>query len=103
MFVPRCARVTKRLSRRGPGDFYVDLRAPKDAVALLRAPRLERAIGVIYRPETERLSHYFHASLAVQFDAMLYYDRTRTVEPLERTPRWIRRAAEIPETYPTAL
>jgi erythromycin esterase-like protein len=85
------------------GNFYLDLGEPSDAVALLRTPLLERAIGVIYRPETERLSHYFHASLPSQFDAVLHYDRTRAVEPLERTAAWIRGAGEVPETYPTAL
>ena len=88
----------------GLADFYLDLGAPTDAVALLRAPLLERAIGVIYRPETERLSHYFHASIPAQFDAVLHYDRTRAVEPLERTPAWVQgAAADVPETYPTAL
>ena len=43
----------------------------------LRVPRLERFIGVIYRPETERQSHYFHARLADQFDAVIHLDRTR--------------------------
>lgn len=63
--------------------------------------RLERAIGVIYRPETERLSHYFSARLARQFDGILHYDETRAVEPLERTGQWDR--GEVPETFPTAL
>ena len=63
--------------------------------------RLQRAIGVIYRPETERQSHYFHTRLPSQFDAVLHYDRTRAVEPLEHTPVWER--GEMPETYPTAL
>ena len=45
--------------------------------------RLERAIGVIYRPETERQSHYFYARLPEQFDAVLHYDVTRAVEPLD--------------------
>ena len=62
---------------------------------------LERAIGVIYRPEAERVSHYFHADLAHQFDAVLHFDRTRAVEPLEPTAGWTR--GEPPETYPTAL
>jgi erythromycin esterase-like protein len=57
--------------------------------------------GVIYRPETERLSHYFHAQLPRQFDAMLHYDTTRAVKPLERTAAWER--GELPETYPSAL
>jgi erythromycin esterase-like protein len=60
--------------------------------------RLERAIGVIYRPETERISHYFEASLANQFDAVIHVDETRAVEPLERTSGWER--GELPETYP---
>jgi len=67
----------------------------------LREPRLERAIGVIYRPETERLSHYFHARLPDQFDALLHFDETRAVEPLERTAGW--EAGEVPETFPTGV
>ena len=72
-----------------------------DAAQALVEPRLERAIGVIYRPETERQSHYFFAHLAGQFDAVVHIDETRAVEPLERTVEWQR--AEPPETYPTAL
>jgi erythromycin esterase-like protein len=68
---------------------------------VLQKARLERAIGVIYRPDTERVSHYFHARLPAQFDAVLHYDRTRAVEPLERTGLWER--GEVPETFPTAL
>jgi len=64
----------------------------------LREPRLERAIGVIYRPQTERLSHYFEAKVADQFDAVVHLDETRAVEPLERTSDWER--GELPETYP---
>jgi erythromycin esterase-like protein/predicted phosphoribosyltransferase len=67
----------------------------------LRAPRLERAIGVIYRPETERMSHYFHTQLPDQFDAVLHFDETRAVEPLESTAEW--EAGEVPETYPFAV
>lgn len=59
---------------------------------------LERAIGVIYRPETERDSHYFHADLAAQFDVLLHFDETRAVEPLERLSEWD--AGELAETYP---
>lgn len=85
------------------GNFYLDLGSDTEAAASLHIPRLERAIGVIYHPETERESHYFGTSLARQFDAVLHYDRTRAVEPLERTPIWEHGEAEIPETYPTAL
>lgn len=85
----------------GVPNFLLDLGEPSDAVAGLEPPRLERAIGVIYRPETERLSHYFEASLPDQFDVVLHYDQTRAVEPLERTPRWV--GGDLPETYPSAL
>jgi erythromycin esterase-like protein len=71
------------------------------AAAGLREPRLQRAIGVIYRPETERLSHYFEARPAAQFDLLVHIDETRALEPLERTSEW--EAGELPETYPSAL
>lgn len=67
----------------------------------LETPRLERAVGVIYRPGTERQSHYFMARLPGQFDAVLYHDHTRALEPLERPAGWL--AGEAPETYPTGL
>jgi erythromycin esterase-like protein len=69
----------------------------RDALA---GPHLERAIGVIYRPETERLSHYFDARLPQQFDAVIHVDHTRALEPLER---WSIDEIDAPETYPTAL
>ncbi|HSB53095.1 MAG TPA: erythromycin esterase family protein [Gemmatimonadales bacterium] len=87
----------------GGFNFYLDLGTRSEAVQALKTPRLERAIGVIYRPETERLSHYFHARLPDQFDAVFHYDHTRAVEPLERTPVWERGTAELPETFPSAL
>jgi erythromycin esterase-like protein len=67
----------------------------------LRGPLLERAIGVIYRPDTERFSHYFDALLPKQFDAVIHFDVTRAVEPLERTARWER--GDPPETFPTGF
>jgi erythromycin esterase-like protein len=70
-------------------------------VRQLRAPRLERAIGVIYRPETERHSHYFRARLPDQFDVVLHFDETRAVRPLETTEEW--EAGELPETFPFAV
>jgi erythromycin esterase-like protein len=82
-------------------NFFLGLRGNNEAVLGLRQPRLERAIGVIYRPETERLSHYFRARLPHQFDAIFHYDVTRAVEPLERTGLWER--GELPETYPSSL
>lgn len=62
---------------------------------------LERAIGVVYRPETERLSHYFYADLAKQFDAIIHCDKTNAIEPLEKSIRWLE--GEAPETYPSGL
>jgi erythromycin esterase-like protein len=85
----------------GLRNFFLGLRGNSAAVLGLRQPRLERAIGVIYRPETERLSHYFGARLPHQFDAVFHYDVTRAVEPLERTGLWER--GELPETYPSTL
>lgn len=71
------------------------------ARSVLREPLLERAIGVIYRPETERQSHYFRASLSDQFDAVIHIDETRAVEPLERSAEWD--MGEAPETFPTGI
>ncbi|HEX7314456.1 MAG TPA: erythromycin esterase family protein [Pyrinomonadaceae bacterium] len=82
--------------------FMIDLRVEGQARELLRLPRLERAIGVIYRPETERLSHYFHARLAEQFDAVLHFDETTAVEPLEPGVQW-HAGEEPPETYPSGV
>jgi erythromycin esterase-like protein len=67
----------------------------------LSGRRLERAIGVVYRPETERLSHYFEARLGEQFDAVVHIDETHAIEPLERTSEW--EEGELPETYPWAV
>ena len=77
--------------------FLIDLRGAGQ-IGVLQQRRIERAIGVIYRPETERLSHYFHARLPEQFDAIIHIDETRAVEPLEPTSVWD--AGELPETYP---
>ena len=70
-------------------------------------PLLERAIGVIYRPDTERQSHYFHAQVAQQFDALVHIDRTRAVVPMEADEPWTSghaaHAAEAAETYPQGL
>jgi len=81
--------------------FFLNLRDNARLASTLRAERLERAIGVIYRPETELISHYFHARLPDQFDAILHYDHSRAVEPLERTAEW--QAGEVEETFPSGL
>ncbi len=80
--------------------FLLPLRDPALA-SVLSAPRLERAIGVLYLPETERSSHYFHARLSEQFDFVLHFDETRAVEPLERTAFWD--SGEPADTFPSGL
>lgn len=85
----------------GIANFWLDCRANEEVVRMLRKPLLERAIGVIYRPNTERQSHYFKSSLPDQFDAVIHYDETRAVEPLERSVEWV--AGEVEETYPSGL
>ncbi|MEU3013840.1 erythromycin esterase family protein [Nocardia asteroides] len=85
----------------GTGEFMVRMDTGDAASNELGLPRLQRAIGVVYRPGTERRSHYFHARAADQFDALIHLDRTTALEPLEPTSRWS--AARTPETYPTGL
>src|SRR6266404_2294582 len=72
----------------GNTKFLLTLRDDKRVANVLRDPRLERAIGVIYLPETERQSHYFDARLSDQFDAVIHIDETRALEPLERYAQW---------------
>ena len=56
---------------------------------------------MIYRRDTERQSHYFYAQLPAQFDALLHFDETRAVEPLERNAEW--NGTEVPETFPLGI
>ena len=93
--------VERLLHDTGMDRFLVSLRDGGPVADALREPRLERAIGVIYRPETERMSHYFLADLPQQFDAIFHFDETRAVEPLERPERW--HDVEPPETYPSGI
>jgi protein-L-isoaspartate(D-aspartate) O-methyltransferase len=65
----------------------------------LATPRLERFIGVVYRPETERYSHYAQAVLPAQFDAYVWFDETRAVEAMGAKPR----EGAVPDTYPFGL
>ena len=80
--------------------FWLDTHDPsvRDALA---DPRLERAIGVIYRPVTERQSHYFTARLADQFDAVIHIDDTHALVPLDPHEWW--QQGEPPETYPSGM
>jgi len=84
----------------GVAAFTLALRDPHRAElrAELDPPRLERAIGVIYRPDTELQSHYFNASLPRQFDEYIWFDRTTAVSPLG-----VPVGAGVPETWPFGL
>jgi erythromycin esterase-like protein len=85
---------------RAPERFWLPVTEP--AVArVLSEPRLERAIGVVYRPETERASHYFPARLDRQFDFVVHLDRTTALQPLDDIAAWD--PLEPPETYPTGI
>jgi erythromycin esterase-like protein len=81
--------------------FLLDLRDGRNDTlhAALRAPRLERFIGVVYRPDTERASHYVDAVLPEQFDAYAWFDQTRAVEPLDAGAA----SGGVPDTYPFGL
>jgi erythromycin esterase-like protein len=81
--------------------FFLDLSNGAAKTELMKSPRLERAIGVVYRPETERLSHYFLADMRRQFDAVFHFDETRALEPLEKPERW--HEIEPPETFPSGI
>jgi erythromycin esterase-like protein len=82
--------------------FLLPLRWPRreELREELTPPRLERAIGVVYRPETELASHYFYASLPLQFDEYVWFDETHAVTPL---PAPHRPSPDLPETYPFGL
>ena len=82
-------------------NFLLDLRKPNEMTDLLREPRLQRAIGVVYQPDTERVSHYDQARLPEQFDFMVHFNKTTALEPLERKMHWEHPAYE--ETFPFGL
>lgn len=91
--------VERLLHDTGLTPFLLQLDDPEVA-ATLAVPRLERAIGVLYLPETERASHYFTARLSHQFDLVIHIDETRALTPLET---WSRHEIDLPETYPTGV
>ncbi|PYV81867.1 MAG: erythromycin esterase [Acidobacteria bacterium] len=82
--------------------FLTVLRGNRFLSGILNQERLERAIGVVYLPHSERVSHYFHARLADQFDAVIHIDNTKALQPLEITSQ-PEEAGEVPETYPSAI
>ena len=81
-------------------NFLLPLRKPVQQITRtkLLAERLERAIGVIYRPETELQSHYFYACLPNQFDEYIWFNETRAVDPLTKET-----TKGIPDTFPFGL
>ena len=83
----------------GVPRFLLDFDRDKAVRHRLLEHRLERFIGVIYRPETELRSHYADASLVRQFDAFVWFDKTTAVTPLG--PEHVRK--DVPETYPFGL
>ncbi|MER3493143.1 MAG: erythromycin esterase [Mastigocladus sp. ERB_26_2] len=85
----------------GLSQFLLNFKDKNPVISVLRETRLERAIGVIYRPQTERASHYFYAWLPEQFDAVIHIDDTRGVEPLDRMAEHETR--EVPETFPSGF
>lgn len=85
----------------GEERFWLPLRGDAALSDLLKEKRLQRAIGVIYLPASERMSHYFHTRLPAQFDAMIHIDQTRALQPLVPEPTW--HAGEPAETYPSGL
>ena len=96
---PSLERSWERLFHDVGGDFLIDPREPP-LVEALAEPRLERAIGVIYLPRSERRSHYFDASLPEQFDLVIHVDETTALTPLEPTEGWHAGEEEVAETYP---
>jgi erythromycin esterase-like protein len=95
-------RIFHEAAEGGEPNFQLGLRDNPLTASLFAAPRLERAIGVIYRPETERMSHYFDARLSHQFDTVLHFDRTEALHPLDREAGW-ETPEELPETFPTGI
>ncbi len=84
----------------GDPRFLLPLRglSRSSPIAGLMQPKLERAIGVIYRPETELQSHYFEAVLPRQFDEYVWFDETCAVTPLRSEE-----LQGLPDTYPFGL
>ena len=85
----------------GIPNFFINLRDNDVNSAFTAVPLLERAIGVIYRPETERQSHYFPAFLSRQFDGIVHFDHSRAVEPLDKVSSWTHE--DYPQTFPAGV
>ena len=85
----------------GQPRFFLNFRGDLSLLSDISDERLERAIGVIYRPATERVSHYFFARITEQFDAVIHIDSTEAVEPLDAAAGISQE--EVPETYPSGV
>lgn len=96
-------RVLSRVSAEFQTPHYLMLMRDEAVTDALSTPKLQRAIGVIYRPETERMSHYYEVDLAQQFDAMIHIDETSALRGLEPGEEWERGVDEPPETFPTGM
>jgi erythromycin esterase-like protein len=92
--------IEKIFHQTGLTKFFLDMGEAEIAGALSES-MLERAIGVIYRPETELQSHYFDARVAGQFNAVIHFDHTRAVEPLDKVASWSHE--DLPETFPAGM
>jgi erythromycin esterase-like protein len=85
-----------------PRRYWLSTSDPRVRPALAES-RLERAIGVVYRPIHERQSHYFLSHMAHRYDAVIHLDRTHALQPLDRTPVWEAGESEPPETFPSGF
>lgn len=92
--------VEKLFHETGIGNFFLDLQ-DEETKSAFKTPLLERAIGIVYRPETERASHYFYADVPDQFDGIIHFDTTRAVEPLDKVSSWS--STDFPETFPEGI
>jgi hypothetical protein len=88
---------------RGLSGYLIPQGPSSEASSILATPKLQRAIGVIYRPETERISHYYHADVPRQFDAVIHIDTTSALRGLEPGEQWERGVEEPPETFPSGI
>jgi protein-L-isoaspartate(D-aspartate) O-methyltransferase len=85
----------------GKTSFLLDFARSAEVATALQVPKLERYIGVVYRPETERLSHYMESALSRQFDIYVWFDRTSPVTPLAEEPPT--REGDVPDTFPFGM
>jgi erythromycin esterase-like protein len=98
--LPSLEDSVENLMHRAGHDFLLPLRGNAELQKQL-GQRLERAIGVIYLPQSERISHYFRSEPARQFDALIHFDTTRAVRPMDAPAEMLHE--ETPETYPTGI